>query len=242
MRFHGLVGILPHERDIPQPIEIDLTVTVAAGEGVIDYRELYALCANSVAGQIDFLEGLADAHRQIGARPFAARADGAGGRAEAARRPAGSSGVRRGRRRAPGRWLTWPTSHSDRTWATATSTWLARATRSRSSRRAESWRESSIEETAPLGQTRPADVPQPDGRARNGAHAAAVARADSRRSSNSRVARAATRWAPRTLDLDIVCFDGQTVERRGLSSSASWVATVDLLAARARRAPRGEKR
>ena len=60
MRFHGLVGILPHERDIPQPIEIDLTVTVAEGEGVIDYRELYALAANSVVGQTSFLEGLAD--------------------------------------------------------------------------------------------------------------------------------------------------------------------------------------
>jgi dihydroneopterin aldolase len=60
MRFHGLVGILPHERDIPQPIEIDLTVTVAPGEGVIDYRELYALAANAVVGQTSFLEGLAD--------------------------------------------------------------------------------------------------------------------------------------------------------------------------------------
>lgn len=59
MRFHGLVGILPHERDIPQPIEIDLTVTVAPGEGVIDYRELYALAANAVVGQTSFLEGLA---------------------------------------------------------------------------------------------------------------------------------------------------------------------------------------
>ena len=60
MRFHGLVGILPHERDIPQPIEIDLTVTVASGEGVIDYRELYAIAANAVVGQTSFLEGLAD--------------------------------------------------------------------------------------------------------------------------------------------------------------------------------------
>lgn len=60
MRFHGLVGILPHERDIPQPIEIDLTVTIASGEGVIDYRELYAIAANAVVGQTSFLEGLAD--------------------------------------------------------------------------------------------------------------------------------------------------------------------------------------
>lgn len=60
MRFHALVGILPHERDIPQPIEIDLTVTVAEGEGVIDYRELYGIAAGAVAGQTSFLEGLAD--------------------------------------------------------------------------------------------------------------------------------------------------------------------------------------
>jgi 7,8-dihydroneopterin aldolase/epimerase/oxygenase len=60
MRFHALVGILPHERDIPQPIEIDLTVSVANGEGVIDYRELYSIAAKSVVGQMSFLEGLAD--------------------------------------------------------------------------------------------------------------------------------------------------------------------------------------
>jgi dihydroneopterin aldolase len=60
MRFHCLVGILPHERDIPQPIEIDLTVSIAQGEGVIDYRDLYALAANAIVGQTSFLEGLAD--------------------------------------------------------------------------------------------------------------------------------------------------------------------------------------
>lgn len=60
MRFHGLVGILPHERDIAQPIEIDLSVTVGRGEGVVDYRELYAIAANAVVGQTSFLEGLAD--------------------------------------------------------------------------------------------------------------------------------------------------------------------------------------
>lgn len=57
MRFHGLVGILPHERTNPQPIEIDLRVRVADGDGVVDYRELQAIAAAVMnGGQIDFLE------------------------------------------------------------------------------------------------------------------------------------------------------------------------------------------
>ena len=64
MRFHTLVGILPHERITPQPVEIDLTVRVAAGDGaaVVDYRALYELVARVVApGPIDYLEQIADA-------------------------------------------------------------------------------------------------------------------------------------------------------------------------------------
>jgi dihydroneopterin aldolase len=64
MRFHALVGILPHERTTPQPIEIDLTVRVAAGQGstVVDYRALYELAARVVTRRpIDFLEQIADA-------------------------------------------------------------------------------------------------------------------------------------------------------------------------------------
>ena len=40
MRFHGLIGVLPHERVTAQPIEIDLTVRVASEprDGVVDYR------------------------------------------------------------------------------------------------------------------------------------------------------------------------------------------------------------
>jgi dihydroneopterin aldolase len=57
MRFHALVGILPHERTTPQPIEIDLQVRVADGEGVVDYRELQAIAAAVMgSGPIDFLE------------------------------------------------------------------------------------------------------------------------------------------------------------------------------------------
>jgi dihydroneopterin aldolase len=61
MRFHALVGILPHERIVAQPIEVDLTVRVSEGDGVIDYRALYEL-ANTVfaAGPIDFLEQIAE--------------------------------------------------------------------------------------------------------------------------------------------------------------------------------------
>jgi dihydroneopterin aldolase len=57
MRFHALVGILPSERVTPQPIEVDLTVTVAAGDSVLDYRDLYEIVSAIVKGeQIDFLE------------------------------------------------------------------------------------------------------------------------------------------------------------------------------------------
>lgn len=61
MRFHALVGILPHERETRQPLEIDLTVAVMDGEGVVDYRALYDGVASIVnAGHIDFLEELGD--------------------------------------------------------------------------------------------------------------------------------------------------------------------------------------
>ena len=61
MRFHALVGILPHERSIAQPIEVDLSVTVGEGGGVVDYRALYDIVAGIIAaGPIDFLEEIAD--------------------------------------------------------------------------------------------------------------------------------------------------------------------------------------
>jgi dihydroneopterin aldolase len=66
MRFHACVGILPHERELPQPLELDLTVWLVDGAGtggsVVDYRELYELAASAVArGPLRFLEDLADA-------------------------------------------------------------------------------------------------------------------------------------------------------------------------------------
>jgi dihydroneopterin aldolase len=61
MRFHALVGVLPHERSIAQPIEIDLHVRVGDGDGVIDYRRLYDLVAAIMSsGPIDYLEEIAD--------------------------------------------------------------------------------------------------------------------------------------------------------------------------------------
>lgn len=60
MRFHALVGILPHERTIAQPIEIDLRVRVSDDDVVIDYRALYDLVASVVSsGPMDYLEQIA---------------------------------------------------------------------------------------------------------------------------------------------------------------------------------------
>jgi 7,8-dihydroneopterin aldolase/epimerase/oxygenase len=61
MRFHALVGILPFERDTPQPIEVDMTVQVGDGEGIVDYRALYGIAADVLrSGPIDFLEEVGD--------------------------------------------------------------------------------------------------------------------------------------------------------------------------------------
>jgi len=63
MRFHVRVGILPHERELAQPLEIDLSVTrVADASGVLDYRGLYAIAAEQVKREpLDYLETLAAA-------------------------------------------------------------------------------------------------------------------------------------------------------------------------------------
>ena len=62
MRFHVRVGILPYERELAQPLEIDLTVRRATGsDAVLDYRTLYA-AVRDVAGAepLDYLESVAD--------------------------------------------------------------------------------------------------------------------------------------------------------------------------------------
>jgi dihydroneopterin aldolase len=67
MRFHTHIGVLPHEAEIAQSIEVDASVWVTryegshGSEGVLDYRELYDLVSGIVAtGHIRFLEDLAD--------------------------------------------------------------------------------------------------------------------------------------------------------------------------------------
>jgi dihydroneopterin aldolase len=74
MRFHALVGILPHERTMPQPIEVDLTVRVGDGEGVVDYRGLYDIVAGVFAeAPIDYLEEIGErvARRVLSRNPRA---------------------------------------------------------------------------------------------------------------------------------------------------------------------------
>ena len=64
--FHARVGILPHERQLPQPIEVDIRVwprtPARSGEGglLLDYRQLYDIIAAVLdEGPIDYLEGAA---------------------------------------------------------------------------------------------------------------------------------------------------------------------------------------
>jgi len=75
MRFHVRVGILPHEQELPQPLEIDLTVWLGAGDAVVDYRGLYADAAEVVAAPpLHYLEEIADAiARRTLARPRVVR-------------------------------------------------------------------------------------------------------------------------------------------------------------------------
>jgi FolB domain-containing protein len=83
MRFHTLVGVLPHEAQLPQPLEIDLTVWMGAEGGVIDYRTLYEAVSGVVSsGPIRYLEEL------VGATADAALAMGGVARVRvAARKP-----------------------------------------------------------------------------------------------------------------------------------------------------------
>jgi len=64
MRFHAIVGILPHEREHPQPLEMDVTVWRVPGEpgvDVLDYRRLHALARSSAEGGVAYLETAAHA-------------------------------------------------------------------------------------------------------------------------------------------------------------------------------------
>lgn len=62
MRFHALIGVLPYEREIRQPLEVDLCVDVPNVSGdLLDYRLLYdAAAAVLSAGHIDYIEQVAE--------------------------------------------------------------------------------------------------------------------------------------------------------------------------------------
>jgi dihydroneopterin aldolase len=71
MRFHTLIGILPHEAELPQPVEIDLTVWRERNGSaeLVDYRRLYEIAASGLAvGHGPYLEDVAEsvAERALG--------------------------------------------------------------------------------------------------------------------------------------------------------------------------------
>jgi dihydroneopterin aldolase len=63
MRFHARIGVLPHEAEIAQSIEVDASLWVKRPNGpvssseIVDYRRVYDLVADVVTnGHISFLE------------------------------------------------------------------------------------------------------------------------------------------------------------------------------------------
>jgi dihydroneopterin aldolase len=67
MAFHTHIGVLPHEAEIAQSIDVDLSVWISrpegarGAEGIVDYRELYDLVARVVDdGHIHYLENLVE--------------------------------------------------------------------------------------------------------------------------------------------------------------------------------------
>jgi 7,8-dihydroneopterin aldolase/epimerase/oxygenase len=63
MRFHARIGVLPHEAEIAQSIEVDASLWVRRGDGqlsakdIVDYRSVYDMVADVVTkGHISFLE------------------------------------------------------------------------------------------------------------------------------------------------------------------------------------------
>lgn len=63
MRFHARIGVLPHEAEIAQSIEVDASLWVRRGttpltsKDIVDYRRVYELVAEVVeGGHTNFLE------------------------------------------------------------------------------------------------------------------------------------------------------------------------------------------
>ena len=62
MRFHVRVGILPHERELAQPLELDVSANLAAESAGLDYRALYDAVSGLVSDDPhEYLETIADA-------------------------------------------------------------------------------------------------------------------------------------------------------------------------------------
>lgn len=64
MRFHTRVGVLPHEAELPQPVEVDLEVAIEPSvrpPHVVDYTALYAAVAGVMSTRhIRYLEEAAE--------------------------------------------------------------------------------------------------------------------------------------------------------------------------------------
>jgi dihydroneopterin aldolase len=78
MRFHSRVGVLAHEREHAQPIEIDLTVWrsrqgAASSDTVLDYRRLYEFTALAVGLEPRYLEEIGDEIAEQVMRHFGAQ-------------------------------------------------------------------------------------------------------------------------------------------------------------------------
>jgi dihydroneopterin aldolase len=63
MRFHARIGVLPHEAEIAQSIEVDASLWVRRGgtrltaKDIVDYRRVYEIVAEVVTGgHTNFLE------------------------------------------------------------------------------------------------------------------------------------------------------------------------------------------
>jgi dihydroneopterin aldolase len=63
LRYHARVGILPHEQEIAQPLDVDLTVwraDASRAAPLLDYRLLHeAVAARVAAGPVGYLEDFA---------------------------------------------------------------------------------------------------------------------------------------------------------------------------------------
>ena len=65
MQFHTLIGVLAHDQQFAQPLEVDISVDVDRAmrddRPVLDYRGLYASAARVLAaGPLDYLERAAE--------------------------------------------------------------------------------------------------------------------------------------------------------------------------------------